>query len=86
MLAGAQDLIATASNLMHPHDVHDVQTDAGKDPCAAAAERHPIEGLRAVYSVHTAVVNRHDRDSHHEEHDRHEHAVGNVESGGFRVT
>lgn len=86
MPAGAQNLIAAAGNLMHPHDVHDVQTDAGKDPSAAATERHPIEGLRAVDGVHTAVVNRHDCDAHHEKHSRHEHAVGNVESGGFRVT
>lgn len=71
---------------MHPHDIHDVQTDAGKDPGTAATEWHPIEGLRAVYRVHTAIVNRHDCDAHHEKHKCHEHAVGDVESGGFRVT
>lgn len=86
MLAGAQNLIAAARDLMHPHDVHDVQTDAGKDPGTAATERHAIECLCAIYRVHTAVVNRHDCDAHHEKHSRHQHTVGNVEPGGFRVT
>lgn len=51
---------------MHPHNVHDVQADAGADPSYAAAPRHEVKGLRAIDCAHATVVDRHDSDADHE--------------------
>lgn len=71
---------------MHPHDVHDVQADAGEDPSASAAEGDLVEGLRAVHRAHSAVVYRHDGDPHQEKYDCHQYPVSHVGLGGFGVT
>lgn len=85
MQAGPQDSVAAASDLVHPHDVHDVQTDAAEDPGTAAAERDAVVGVCAIDGVHAGVINRHDGDPYHEKDQRHQHTVGNVELGGFGV-
>lgn len=71
---------------MHPHDIHDVQADAGEDPSAAAAEGDPVEGLRAVHGAHSGVVYWHDSDPHQEKHSRHQYPVSHVRLGNFGVT
>lgn len=70
---------------MHPHDVHDVQADAGADPGHAAAPGHQVVGLGAVDRVHAAVVNWHDGDTDQEEDHRHGDAVGHVGPRGLWV-
>lgn len=84
--AGAQDFVASARDFVHPHDVHDVQADAGEDPGAAPAEGDLVEGFRPVHGAHPAVVDRHDGDPHQEKHEGHQYPVGHVGLGRFGVT
>lgn len=83
---GAQDFEAAASNFMHPHDVHDVQTDAGEDPSAAATEGDVVEGIGAVHGAHPAVVYWHNGDPDHEKHECHQYPISHVGLGDFGVT
>lgn len=80
-----QHSVAAAGDLVHPHDVHDVQADAGADPGHAAAPGHQVVGLGAVDSVHAAVVDRHDGDADQEEDHRHGDTVGHVGPRGLWV-
>lgn len=73
-----QHPVAPAGDLVHPHDVHEVQADAGADPGGAAAPGNPVESLRAVDGAHAAVVHGHDGNAHQEEDPRHGHAVDHV--------
>lgn len=83
---GAQDFDAATSDFMHPHDVHDVQTDAGEDPSAAATEGDFVEGIGAVHGAHPAVVYWHNGDPDQEKHDRHQYPISHVGLGDFGVT
>lgn len=80
-----QHSVAAAGDLVHPHDVHDVQADAGADPSHAATPGHQVVGLGAVDRVHAAVVDRHDGDADQEEDHRHGDAVGHVGPRGLWV-
>lgn len=71
---------------MHPHNVHDVQADAGADPGHAAPPGHKVEGLGAIHHVHTDVVDRHDGDADKEKDCCHDNTVRHVGPGGFRIT
>lgn len=84
--AGAQHFITSPGDLVHPHEVHDIQAYAGADPGTAATQGDPVEGVGAIDRVHAAVVERHDADPHQEEHHRHHHPVRHVGLGGFGVT
>ena len=70
---------------MHPHNVHNVQADAGADPGYSATPGHQVKGLRAVDSAHAAVVDWHDSDADHEKHRCHGDAVCHVGPGGLGV-
>lgn len=85
-MARAQHLVTATRNLVHPHDVHDVQTEAGEDPGPTATKWDAVEGLGAVDGIHAAVVEWHDGDPHQEEDGCHQHPIGDVGPGGFRVT
>lgn len=81
-----QNSVAAARDLVHPHNVHDVQADAGADPGYPATPRHQVEGFRAVDRIHATVVDRHDSDADHEKHHRHGDAVRHVGPRGLGVT
>lgn len=70
---------------MHPHNVHDVQADAGADPGYSAAPGHQVKGFRAVDRVHATVVDRHDSDADHEKHRCHGDAVRHIGPRGLGV-
>ena len=82
----AQHPVAATGDLLHPHDVHDIQADAGADPSYAAPPRHKVEGLRAIDCVHATVVDGHDGDAYHEKHDCHDNAICHVGPRGLGVT
>lgn len=82
----AHDLVAAAGDLMHPHDVHDIQRDAGDDPGSAAFRRDAVKGFGAVHRPHAAVVEGHDGDANQEEDQGHCHPVSDVGLGGLGVT
>lgn len=71
---------------MHPHDVHDVQTDTGADPGHAAPPGHQVEGLGAIHRVHAAVVDRHDGDADHEKDNCHGDAVCHIGPGRLGIS
>lgn len=81
-----QHFVAATSDLMHPHDVHDVQADTGADPGYTATPGHQVEGFGAIDRIHTAVVDRHDSDANHEKDHCHGNAVRHVGSRGLRIT
>lgn len=70
---------------MHPHNVHDVQADAGADPGYSAAPGHQVKGFRAVDSVHATVVDWHDGDADHKKDRRHGDAIGHIGPRGLGV-
>lgn len=74
----AQHLVAAAADLMHPHDVHDVQADTGADPSHAATPGHKVEGLSAIDCIHTTVIDWHDGDADHEKDYCHGNAICHV--------
>lgn len=82
----AQHLVAAAGDLMHPHNVHDVQTDTGADPSYAAAPRHEVEGLSAIDCIHTTIVERHDGNADHEKDYCHGNAICHVGPRGLGIT
>lgn len=81
-----QHLVAAAGNLMHPHNVHDVQADTGADPSHAASPGHKVEGLSAIDCIHTTVVDWHDGDADHEKDYCHSNAICHVGPGGLGIT
>lgn len=81
-----QHFVAAAGNLVHPHDVHDVQADTGADPGYAAAPGHQVEGLGAIDCIHAAVVDRHDGDADQEKDYGHGDAVRHVGPRGLGVS
>lgn len=82
----AQHLVAASGDLVHPHDVHDVQADAGADPGDAASPGHQVEGVGAVDWVHTTVVHWHDGDADKEKDHCHGDTIHHVGPGRFGVT
>lgn len=82
----AQHLVAAAGNLMHPHNVHDVQADTGADPGYTATPGHQVEGLSAVDCTHTTVVDGHDGDADHEKDYCHCNAIRHVWPRGLGIT
>lgn len=82
----AQHLVATAGNLVHPHDVHYVQAYTGADPGYTASPGHQVVGLGAVNRVHAAVVDWHDGDADHEKDYCHGDAVCHVGPRGLGIT
>lgn len=82
----AQHFVAAAGNLMHPHNVHDVQADTGADPGYTATPGHQVEGLSAVDCIHATVVDWHDSDADHEKDYCHGNPVCHVGPGGLGIT
>lgn len=82
----AQHLVAATSNLMHPHNVHDVQADTGADPGYTPTPGHQIEGLSAIDCIHTTVVDWHDSDADHEKDYCHGNTICYVGPGGLWIT
>lgn len=82
----SQHSVATPCNLMHPHDVHDVQTDTGADPGHAASPGYQVEGLGAVDCIHTTVVHWHDSDADHKKDCCHGDAVCHIGPGWLGVS
>lgn len=81
-----QHFVAAAGNLMHPHNVHDVQADAGADPGDTATPGHQVKSVSAIDRVHTTVVDWHDSDADHEKNECHGNAICHVGPGGLRIT
>lgn len=82
----AQHPVAAAGDLMHPHNVHDVQADTGADPGYTTTPGHQVVGLGAVDHIHTTVVDRHDGDADHEKDYCHGDAIRHVGPRGLGIT
>lgn len=81
-----QNFVAAARDLVHPHNVHDVQADAGADPGYTATPRHQVEGFRAIDGIHASVVDWHDSDADHEKHCCHGDAICHIGPRGLGIT
>lgn len=66
-----QRLEAPSKNLAHPHEVHDIQTEAANNPGNSGTQGHPADSLQAKHEVHAAIVDGHDHNPHQEERDCH---------------
>lgn len=69
------DLVAAASDLVHPHGIKDVEGDAGGDPGDLSAKAQAVVLGGAEGGKNTGPVRWHDGDTHQEEDHRHGHTV-----------
>lgn len=69
------DLVAAASDLVHPHGIEDVEGDAGRDPGYLSTKAQTVILGGAEGRQDTGPVRWHDGDTHQEEDHRHGHAV-----------
>lgn len=84
--SGVQDLQAAPEDPVHPHEVHDVQTDAGDDPGTSGSRWESVERLGTNHATHLTVIQRDDHDPDQEERECHGYSVNQAWSGDLVVT
>lgn len=70
---------------MHPHNIHDIETEATEDPGNARPCCESVKGLCAVHAVHLAVVDWNDCDPHEKEGGSHGYSISKAGFGKLVV-